>query len=75
MGGAFAKGTKIQLSLNEDNFAGDSPYLFASVLNQFFAMYTSLNSFTQLAATTQLRQSRGQGIWKWPIQAGNQALI
>jgi type VI secretion system protein ImpG len=73
--GAFAKGTRIHLALNEDNFVGDSPFLFASVLSHFFAMYTSINSFTQLTATTQLRQSKGQGIWKWPIQAGNQTLI
>jgi len=75
LGGAFAKGTRIQLLLNEENFVGDSPFLFASVMSHFFAMYTSINSFTQLTATTQLRQSRGMGIWKWPIQAGNQTLI
>jgi type VI secretion system protein ImpG len=75
MGGAFARGTRIQLQLNEENFAGDSPYLFSAVLGQFFAMYSSINSFTQLTATTQLRLSRGLGNWKWPAQAGNQALI
>jgi type VI secretion system protein ImpG len=75
LGGAFAKGTRIQLLLNEENFVGDSPFLFASVMSQFFAMYTSINSFTQVTATTQLRQTRGMGIWKWPIQAGNQKLI
>jgi len=73
--GAFARGTRIQLLLDEEHFAGDSPYLFASILNHFFAMYTSINSFTQVTATTQRRQSRGLGIWKWPALAGNQALI
>jgi len=73
--GAFARGTQINLVLDDPNFAGDSAFLFASMLNQFFGMYTSINSFTKLTATTKLRQSRKQDNWTWPAQAGDKALI
>ena len=73
--GAIARGTQINLVFDDDNFAGDSAFLFSSILKQFFGMYTSINSFTKLSATTKLRQSRKQGNWTWPAQAGDRALI
>lgn len=73
--GAFARGTQVTLVFEDQNFAGDSAYLFSAVLNQFFGMYTSINSFTRLSATTKLRQSKKQGNWTWPAQAGDRALI
>ncbi|MEZ6130738.1 MAG: type VI secretion system baseplate subunit TssF [Planctomycetaceae bacterium] len=73
--GAFAKGTQVDLVLDDPNFAGDSAFLFASILNHFFGMYTSINSFIKLTATTKLRQSRKQDHWTWPAQAGEKALI
>ncbi|MCP4175139.1 MAG: type VI secretion system baseplate subunit TssF [Fuerstiella sp.] len=73
--GAFARGTQIDLIFDDDNFAGDSVFLFSSILNQFFGMYTSINSFTKLTATTRRRLSRKQDTWTWPAQAGDKALI
>ena len=75
MQNAFAKGTHIHIVMRDENFAGDSAYLFASVLCQFFAMYTSINSFTQLTASTLERQARNMKVWKWPAQAGKQQLL
>jgi type VI secretion system protein ImpG len=75
LSGAFARGTQINLLLDDENYAGDSAFLFAAVLNQFFAMYTSLNSFTRVTATTHARRARGLEPWKWPAQAGNRNLI
>lgn len=73
--GAFARGTQINLLFDDENFAGDSVYLFANILNYFFSMYTSINTFTRTTATTQDRKSRGVESWKWPAQAGNRKLI
>ncbi len=73
--GAFARGTQIQVLFDEENFKGDSAYLFASILDHFFAMYTSINSFTKLTATTHGRHARGIESWKWPPRAGDRALI
>ena len=72
---AFARGTLINLVFDDENFTGDSAFLFATILNRFFGMYTSINSFTKLSATTKLRQSRKQDKWTWPTQAGDRALI
>lgn len=73
--GAFARGTQINLLFEEDNFAGDSVFLFANVLNHFFSMYTSINSFTRVTATTRERKSRGLESWKWPARTGKRNLI
>ena len=73
--GAFARGTLISLMFDEENFAGDSVFLFAAVLNHFFSMYTSINSFTRMTATTQGRKAHGIESWKWPARAGNRNLI
>ena len=73
--GAFARGTQINLQFDEENFAGDSVFMFANVLNNFFSMYTAINSFTRMTATTKDRKSRGIESWKWPAQTGNRNLI
>lgn len=73
--GAFARGTKIHVLFNDENFKGDSAYLFASVLNQFFGMYTSVNSFVKLSAITRSMKSRNEDSWTWTAQAGERALI
>lgn len=73
--GAFVRGTQINLMFDHENFAGDSVFMFASVLNYFLSMYTTINSFTRMTATTQDRKSRGIESWKWPARAGNRNLI
>lgn len=75
LGETFARGTQIRLTLEDENFRGDSAFLFASVLSRFFAMYTSINSFTRLAANTSARDERGVPPWTWPAESGNRALI
>ncbi|MCA9065048.1 MAG: type VI secretion system baseplate subunit TssF, partial [Planctomycetaceae bacterium] len=75
MQSAFVRGTEIRLLLDDENFAGDSAYLFSTLLNQFFSMYTSINSFSRLAATTQRRQTRGLKAWTWPVKTGDRPLI
>lgn len=73
--GAYARGTRIHLLFDEENFTGDSVYVFACILNRFLAMYTSINSFTKLTATTHGRQSRGMEHWIWRAQAGDRTLL
>jgi type VI secretion system protein ImpG len=68
----FCRGTEITLSFDETAYVGSSPVLFASVLNQFFALYTSINSFTQLVATSVQRE----GVWKqWSPMIGEQNVL
>ncbi|MFH1143581.1 MAG: type VI secretion system baseplate subunit TssF [Candidatus Eisenbacteria bacterium] len=70
--GSLVRGTAITLELREDHFAGAGDlYLFASVLNEFFALYAGLNTFTRL---TVRETTRGE-VYRWPPQSGRRFLI
>ncbi|HUY13830.1 MAG TPA: type VI secretion system baseplate subunit TssF [Terriglobia bacterium] len=71
-GVAFARGTRVEMELDEDQFVGGGVYLFASVIEQFLGLYASLNSFSQLAVRT--RQRRGV-LREWPPRAGRRILL
>ncbi|MDQ6829129.1 MAG: type VI secretion system baseplate subunit TssF [Gemmatimonadota bacterium] len=63
----FARGRRIELELDEDEFTGGGAYLFASVLDHFFGLYASMNSFTALTARTTQRR---QPMRSWAPRAG-----
>ena len=69
---AFARGTRVELGLDEEQFVGGSAYLFASVIEQFLALYVSMNSFTQLVATIGQRK---EVLREWPPRAGYNVLV
>ncbi|MBY0513353.1 MAG: type VI secretion system baseplate subunit TssF [Gemmataceae bacterium] len=69
--GGFARGVEVDLELDEERFVGSSGFLFASVLERFFGLYVSVNSFTQLVA--RFRQRAGE-LRRWPPRAGDQPL-
>ena len=68
----FARGTRVELELDEEQFVGGGVFLFASVIEQFLALYASMNSFTQLTAKT--RQGR-EVLKEWPPRAGQKILL
>lgn len=68
----FLQGTKVTLTFDETLYSGGSAYLFATILNHFFGLYASANSFTQL----EIRNTRRDGVWKlWPPINGTQTLL
>lgn len=68
---AFGRGLRLELELNELAFQGASVFLFGAVMEQFFARYVTLNSFTE----TVLRgSSRGQ-IMRWVPRCGERAIL
>lgn len=69
---AFARGTRVEVELDEDQFVGGGVYLFASVLENFLAMYASMNSFSQLAAKVRQRK---EPLREWQPRAGRKILI
>lgn len=69
---AFARGTKVELELDEERFVGGGVYLFASVLEYFLALYASLNSFSQLVAKVQQRR---EVLREWAPRAGRKILL
>jgi type VI secretion system protein ImpG len=70
--GAFARGVEVELRIDEDAFPGGGAFLFASVLERFLGLYTSINSFTQTVALPR----QGDGILKrWAPRAGEIQLL
>ena len=49
-GGGFARGVAIDLEFDPARYTGSGVFLFASVLERFFALYGSINSFTRTTA-------------------------
>ncbi len=72
MRSSFARGMEVSVLFDEPQYVGTGLFLFASVLERFFALYASINSFTQLVASTRQRE----GILKrWPPRAGEQIIV
>ncbi|HXI20699.1 MAG TPA: type VI secretion system baseplate subunit TssF, partial [Gemmatimonadales bacterium] len=69
---AFARGHRVEIEFDEEQFAGGGLYLFASVLERFLGLYASLNSFSQLIARS--RQRKGP-IREWAPRAGWKPLV
>ena len=67
----FARGTRVQMEFDEDEFAGGGVFLFAAVIERFLGLYASLNSFSQLVLKTRQRR---EVLKEWPPRAG-QAII
>ena len=70
--GAPVRGVASDIELDEGGFSGEGEmYLFASILNEMFSSYVSLNSFTQLTVTG----SNTRVVYKWEPKSGNLYLI
>jgi type VI secretion system protein ImpG len=63
---------EVRIEFDEDKYVGSGVFLFASVLEKFLGLYTSLNSFTQMIATTRQRE---EPLKQWPPRAGEQILL
>ena len=69
--GGFVRGLEVGLELDEARFVGSSGFLFAAVLERFFGLYVTVNSFTQLVA--KFRQ-HDKPFKRWPPRAGDPRL-
>jgi type VI secretion system protein ImpG len=68
----FARGTRVQMEFDEDEFAGGGVFLFAAVIERFLALYATLNSFSQLVVKTRQRR---EVLKEWPPRAGQAILM
>lgn len=68
----FARGHRVEVQFDEEEFAGGGAYLLASVLERFLGAYVSLNSFCVLAAGSRQRRAL---IREWQPRSGAKALI
>ncbi|MGH7553994.1 MAG: type VI secretion system baseplate subunit TssF [Longimicrobiales bacterium] len=68
----FARGHRVEIDFDEEQFAGGGVYLLASVLERFLGLYVSMNSFCVLAARSLQRKSLMR---EWAPRAGRKALL
>jgi len=69
---AFVRGTRVEMTFDEEQFVGGGVYLFASLLEHFLGLYVSMNSFSQLVARTEQRK---EVLREWPPRAGEALLL
>ncbi|HWS56323.1 MAG TPA: type VI secretion system baseplate subunit TssF [Pyrinomonadaceae bacterium] len=68
----FCRGTEVTLEFDEEMYVGSGAFLLAAVLERFFALYASINSFTQL----RVRSRQREGVWKqWPPTVGEKIVL
>lgn len=66
----FGRGLEITVTVDEAAFEGSGVFLLGMVLEQFFAHYVSLNSFTETVLKT---SDRGE-IMRWQTRLGQRQL-
>jgi type VI secretion system protein ImpG len=69
---SFARGTKVEIELDEEHFVGGGTFLFAAVLEYFLGLYVTMNSFSQLSVRTRQRK---EVLKEWPPRAGHRILL
>jgi type VI secretion system protein ImpG len=72
-GMAFVRGKRVEITVDESCFVGSSIFLFGNVLDRFLGLYTSLNSFSQLALRSRQRGDKPMHIW--PARAGAKVVL
>ncbi|MCS7314545.1 MAG: type VI secretion system baseplate subunit TssF [Bryobacterales bacterium] len=71
-GVSFARGLRVHVRLDEQQFEGGGAYLFASVLENFLGLYVAMNSFVEVVVSTEQRK---EVMRAWPPRAGRQILL
>ncbi len=69
---AFARGRRVEIEFDEEQFPGGGLFLFATVLERFLALYASMNSFTQLSVRSRQRK---RVLREWAPRAGCRTLV
>ncbi|MBZ0134872.1 MAG: type VI secretion system baseplate subunit TssF [Planctomycetes bacterium] len=70
--GTPVRGLNIEMLLDEELLGGEGEtFLFGSVLNEFFAQYVSLNSFSRLT----IKGAKRGEVWQWPARIGKRAIL
>jgi len=70
--GHLMRGQEIKMKMRSDHFASDGDlFLFGSVLDRFFASYSSITSFT----TFKVEETLKGDVYKWQARIGDRPLI
>ena len=69
---AFVRGTEITLSFDENQYVGSGIYLMACVLDRFFGLYCTANSYTRLSVRSEQRED---WLVRFPPRSGSLPLV
>ncbi|VAW69215.1 Protein ImpG/VasA [hydrothermal vent metagenome] len=67
----FGRGLEVTVTMDETAFEGTGCFLLGAILEDFFAKYVSINSFTQTVIKT---DKRGE-IMRWPVRIGRRLTL
>jgi type VI secretion system protein ImpG len=68
----LCRGLELELLIDDLHFTGSSSFLFASILEHFFGLYCSINSFTRLLVK---RKNKEGFLKKCSPRAGEKTLL
>jgi type VI secretion system protein ImpG len=68
----FCRGIEMEITFDQEKFAGVSAFLLASILDKFVGLYASINSFTRLR--TRMRNAE-EPFKVWPYRTGDQTIV
>lgn len=68
---SFARGLEVEVTFDPHHFEGMGVFVIGAVLDQFFARYVSINSFTE----TVIRTTEKQEIMRWPARTGHRPIL
>ncbi|MEZ5978991.1 MAG: type VI secretion system baseplate subunit TssF [Planctomycetota bacterium] len=68
----FCRGLEVSVVLDEDRLRATGVFLFATVLERFFAGLCTINSFVRTVASTSVR---GKVLRRWPPRSGSRILL
>ena len=67
----YGRGVNVKLTVDENNFSGNSPYLLGLILERYIARHASINVFTE----TELHAMQRGLIARWPVRAGGRNAV
>lgn len=70
-GVSFCRGTLVSALFDEDQYVGSGVYLFATVLERFFGLYNTMNSFSQF----EVRTAQRKGLVKQWVPRSGEAIV
>jgi type VI secretion system protein ImpG len=71
---SFARGRRVRIEFDEDEYSGGGIYLLASILERMLAQYSSMNSFSALRAEVR-SQNKTYTLREWKPRAGVRPLV
>ncbi len=72
IGAAMVPGTDVTLEFDPATIDRPTAFIFGTVLNHFFGLYTSINSFTRLTVTM---RGQSEPVARWPARAADRPLL